>query len=405
MRFKLPAVSWALFDFAQTIFSMNIVSLYFVLWVTVEKGKQDIYYSVALAASLIFAAFLEVFLGTLSDIIGKKKIFLLFFTISCAVFTAALSLANRVITALAVFALANCAFQVATVFYNTFLPSVSRKERMGELSGFGVALGYVGAMFGIAATRPFVLRWGYNAAFLPTAALFLIFSVPCLFFVKEQEQSDRSVSWPGLMSVKERIKKTFSPVKGSPQLVRFLIAAFIFCNAVNTVIIFMAVFIKQVFELTDSQLISLFVVLQVFAVMGSFAAGILSDRVGPKKTLLGALSCWLVALFSASIITNEILLWVIGPVAAVALGSTWAASRVMAIKLCPPDKLGEVLGLFGVVGKFSAVIGPLVWGLTIFSLDFMGAAKYRVAVFIQAIFIIAGGLVLLKTRESAVSKG
>jgi UMF1 family MFS transporter len=31
------------------------------------------------------------------------------------------------------------------------------------------------------------------------------------------------------------------------------------------------------------------------------------------------------------------------------------------LRLTPPDRIGEFYGLYGMVGRFSAVTGPLVW--------------------------------------------
>lgn len=397
MRFKLPAVSWAMYDFATNIFAMNVVSLYFVLWVTVEKGRPDIYYSVAMAVSMAMAAVAEVLLGTLSDLTGRRRVYLAVMTASCAAATAALALTGNVFAGLAIFVMANFLFQVGTVFYNTFLPSVAEKGRVGELSGLGVALGYAGSFVGIALTRPFVLRWGYQAAFVPTGILFLLFSLPCLLIVKDPSRAGDPKSMPSIRSVWGRIKRTFSPVEGYPHLVRFLVASFIFFNAVNTVIIFMSVYAKMVFGVTDDMLIGVYLVSAFFAALGSMAGGVFSDRGDSKTALTGALVLWVVALLSGAFLVGEASLWVIGPLVGMALGATWASGRVLAIELAPPEKLGEVFGIFGVVGKFSAMVGPLLWGLSVEAFGFLGDGRYRAALLVQGALIVCGLVMLTRT--------
>jgi hypothetical protein len=67
---RRDVISWALYDFANTIYSMNILSLYFAGWLVVDLGFKDIHYSIAFSLSMLAAAFLMPALGHLSD---KKK--------------------------------------------------------------------------------------------------------------------------------------------------------------------------------------------------------------------------------------------------------------------------------------------------------------------------------------------
>ena len=77
---KLAIASWSLYDFANTIFSMNVISLYFALWVTVDKGGQDILYSVALSGSMLAVALSVPLFGTISDHTGRRRGPLIFLT-------------------------------------------------------------------------------------------------------------------------------------------------------------------------------------------------------------------------------------------------------------------------------------------------------------------------------------
>ena len=92
--------AWALYDLANTIFSMNIVSLYFVLWLTVDRGCPEFYYSLTLGSSIFLAAFFMPFLGELSDSLKRKQPFLISFTLGCCIFTALLGLVKTAFPAL-----------------------------------------------------------------------------------------------------------------------------------------------------------------------------------------------------------------------------------------------------------------------------------------------------------------
>ena len=76
-------LSWALYDLANQFFALNVISLYFVRWVTLEKKSPEIFYSIAFGISMFFVAILAPILGTISDIRGKRKVFLIYFTFQC----------------------------------------------------------------------------------------------------------------------------------------------------------------------------------------------------------------------------------------------------------------------------------------------------------------------------------
>ena len=182
---KRVIASWAFYDFANTIFSMNVISLYFALWVTVDHGGQDILYSVALSGSMFAVAISVPFFGAISDQTGKRVFPLTILTIISVVATALIGQSSQLLVGLFLFIIANYCYQSALVFYNGMLPDVARQSNVGMISGYGVALGYMGSIAGLLLVRPFVEAGGRSAAFLPTAILFLSFSIPCFFFVKD----------------------------------------------------------------------------------------------------------------------------------------------------------------------------------------------------------------------------
>jgi UMF1 family MFS transporter len=51
--------------------------------------------------------------------------------------------------------------------------------------------------------------------------------------------------------------------------------------------------------------------------------------------------------------------------AGLGLGGTWVADRPFMLRLTPPARVGEFYGLYGMVGRFSAIIGPFVWALVV----------------------------------------
>jgi UMF1 family MFS transporter len=184
-------LSWSFYDFANTIFSMNIITLYFPLWVTVDKGGEDILYSFALSLSMVMVALSMPLLGGLSDRMGRRMPFLIGLTLLSVFFTALIGACNHLTLGLIFFVLANYGYHAALVPYDALLPQVSRGFSVGKVAGIGVALGYVGAIAGIVMVKPFVSEAGRGSSFIPTALLFLVFSLPCFFLVKARLRSTR----------------------------------------------------------------------------------------------------------------------------------------------------------------------------------------------------------------------
>ena len=389
-------LSWSLYDFANTIFSMNIISLYFPLWVTVDKGGEDILYSVALSISMILVAISMPLLGAFSDRMGRRMPLLIGLTFTSVAFTALIGVFDHLTLGLIFFALANFGYHAALVPYDALLPQVSRGYSVGKVAGIGVALGYVGAIVGILMVKPFVSEAGRSASFIPTALLFLLFSLPCFFMVKEKKERISPLSWHALSEEVLKIKNTLVSSARYPGLLRFLIANFIYCDAVNTVIAFMAVYANQVVGFNDSMIRILLIVSTTFAVAGSLLFGWLTDRVGAKKTLVVVLYSWIIGLVVAMVSFSPLLFWMVGPIVGIALGGTWVSARSLVVDLSPPEKVGEIFGLYNMGGKFGFILGPLVWGAIVWMCSGLGILKYRIAIFALLLFITMGLSILRK---------
>jgi UMF1 family MFS transporter len=387
-----------MYDFANTIFAMNVISLYFALWVTVDMKGEDILYSWFLSGSMLMAAISSPILGTLSDKLGKRMPFLIFFTLICCGFTALITLSNRLLMGLLFFAIANFCYQISMIFYNALLPQVSGERQIGRVSGYGTGLGYCGTIAGLLLVRPFVLRYGRQAAFLPTAIFFLLFSLPCFLFVKDRlrEKKDK-FAFPVKDSFK-KIRQTFFHIKEYPGLFNFLIAAFIALNAINTILIFMSVYTKKVMGFTDKEIITFYIISTIFAIAGSFVAGFITDRFGSKRTLTAALGLWCISILLVIISFSKPIFWIAGPLVGICLGTTWTSSRALIVDLSPKDMVGEVFGLYGLTGKSASIFGPIIWGFCVWAFGFLGILKYRLAVSLLLVFLIISFIMLQKVK-------
>lgn len=396
-------LSWALYDTANQFFALNIVSLYFPRWLTIEKNSPEILYSLSFGISVLFVAICTPILGAISDMKGRRKEFLAYFTFLSIIFTMAMGLCTSIFWGLVFFAIANFGCQGAIVFYNALMVNVAPPARVGFVSGLGRMFGYAGAILALYFTKPVILKMGYQATFFITGVFFLIFSLPCLIFIKEESVKERmNISYflkkGRILQIFKRLKLTLFGDYKFRRLRNFFKAAFFGLCVVNALILFMSVYVGQVFGLQEEEIINLIAFSTIFAILGSVFSGFISDIIGCRRSLLGVFFLWGVSLLGGAFL-NPPFHWLIGALVGISLGSTWVVSRAMVIKLVPSEKIGEVFGLFNLVGYASGVIGPLLWGLILLYLSPLGEVRYRIACLGSILFIAIGSIFLLRIKN------
>ncbi len=370
-------IGWVMYDFANTIFSMNIVTYFFSPWIITDLGVEDIFFSLAYSGSMLMVALTLPSLGRLADHTGGKLRGLRTFTLLCIAFTVLLSLVAfldihlivTVVLALVCFAVANYFYEGSMPFYNALLADVSTPSTVGKISGIGVGLGYAGAICGLLMVQPFthlnILPGVSNRvyAFLPTAIFFLIFSLPTFIWVKERDSKrSREVLKE---SFALRWKQTLREVRQYPGVLRYFIGDILVKDAVNTIIVFMAVYAETVVGFKDAEKVKLFLFSTAVAVPGSMLFGWLADRIRAKRALLIAIVGWICVLSAGVVFAEKSLFYIVGAFLGVFLGAVWTTTRPLLNTLVPPEKMGQFYGLYAFSGKAAAVIGPLLWGLVV----------------------------------------
>jgi MFS transporter, UMF1 family len=151
--------SWALYDFANTIFSLSILSYFFPLWLGDElgAGADTVNYLVALSALLVVLT--APVLGSVADLRQKRRPYLVVLTVLAVTFTAGLDFTGGVfVVAAALLLAADVCYQSTLGFYNALLPVVSAGRSAGRISGYGTAAGYVGTVFSLIVLTYFVAQ-------------------------------------------------------------------------------------------------------------------------------------------------------------------------------------------------------------------------------------------------------
>ena len=429
---RLAVWSWVLYDFSNTIFSISILTYFFPVWLGDELGAGASAVNFATAISAFFVVLTAPLLGAVADLRQKRLPYLAGLTALAVLLTAGLDLAGGVLLGVALFVAADVAYQSALVFYNALLPGVSAGRGAGRISGYGTAAGYVGTILALVVLPLFVAEQSFigltiggpesvrallgplggwisatnepsSNAFLPTAVLYLVFSLPAFFFVPDP--AVRSPQPVRLGTAYRDVVATLRTLGAYAGVGMFILATVLYMDAANTAVANMALYGREVFGMESAQITNLLLFSTVFAIVGSVGFGFASDKAGPKKALVAVLVLWLIAILLAAGALAPWILFVAGPLVGIALGGTWTVSRVMLVALSPPEKLGEFFGLFSLAGKVSAVAGPAVTALLLWTLEGIGTGAYRLAVGSLSLIMALGLLLLLRVPDVRPNPG
>ncbi len=437
--------SWALYDFANTVFSMNIATLYFSAWLVKDLGHSNtLYATVNGIASALVVVSIPLF-GAISDATQRRKPWVVGFTLIACISTILIAILGQIglpligegVTAfapssalmppgvalfavLAAFTIANYAYQGAQPFYNAMLPELVPVDHRGRLSGMGAAFGYAGSITGVLLTFPFftgslpilgaipryVIRFLRNAVpftahggrvstFVPTAILFLLFSLPLFFFCHDHN----AVRGKGRIPWREAfgdVRHTLKEAKKYPGTLRFILTSFLYQDAMGTIIANMALYAIFAMGFKDGSEATLFVILTIPAVIGSYGIGRLVDRFGPKRTLSWVLMGWVVLLVAMIVVPTSGAFWIVGAGIGLIYGGVSTAERPLLLSLVPDVEAGRFFSLMVLSSRAAAVVGPFVWAFAVDGLkSSMGTGfAYRAGVATVAIGMILALLML-----------
>lgn len=424
--FNLRMLAWALFDTGATIFSMLVISRYFGPWVVKEMGGSVGQFNDAVWMSLLVAATIQILISPISDELGRRRVFVMGFTLLCVSACSLLGVDGPLIRGLFLFGVANVGYQTAMVFYNAMLGDVSDQRHMARVSGIGVGIGYVGSIVGLLISLLFVdvKNHHYSIAFPLAAVMLLVFALPLFMFVKEKPSLVRLNLAQSLTNSVGSFVTTLRRVVRHREMLYFFIGCLLALDAVNAVIVNMVLYCEDVvgldpvkgftpmwkdhpvFGVTISEIDLFLIISTVFAIFGSFVIGHISDKTSHYKTLLAVLVLWMAALVLAmfGVGVHKKLFWLTGPMFGLGFGGIWTVSRAYLQELCHPEERSQMFAIFGLVGRYSAIIGTFAWSLTFrwcHALQIDDRKASRISIAVVLILLIIGFCVLLNARPKA----
>ncbi|MCD6515720.1 MAG: MFS transporter [Candidatus Odinarchaeota archaeon] len=367
---KLPPrilVTIAFLSFAGQV-AWAVENQYYNVFLYNAIAPVPMYVSYMVAASAAVATITTIFMGSLSDIKGKRKIFLLVGYIAWTVTTAMFPLAallRPVAMAVFIAILFDCimTFFGSTAYdatFNAYVTDVTTLENRGKAVGLVQIMTLLAALLTYGASG-FIIEWfGYFIFFYIVGALVGIFGVTGAILAPEPENLK-----PLNISIWEHIKSTFRREKIKEYKDYFLVltGAGLWGMAVNIFFPFIIIYLQHYIKLSLEVASLLIFFALLVSIIVSYPIGILTDKIGRKKIAVVSIFMESISLFLFAISTDIVLLFITGTLWLFFM-TTWSISSGTWIKdLYPEEKRGQFSGyfiLFTVL--FTMIPGPLIGG-------------------------------------------
>lgn len=403
--------SWILYDWANSAFSAIVAAIILpVFFKTIAEGSgvtavdATAYWGYATSLGTLICAVLAPFLGTLGDFRGMKKKLFTAFMLLGVVSTFLLALTNSWQGLLLFYVLGTLGFSGSCIYYDSFLLDVTDVSRMDRVSSVGYGLGYIGGstiplvislvliQFGSGFGVPTMIATKFS--FVLTAVWWLVFTIPMLRNVQQKHaiEPERNMFAHTLRNM----KKTLSLIVRNKSLFFFVIAYFFYIDGVGT-IIHMATVFGSSCGLDSMDLMVVLLVVQIVAFPFAILYGRLADRFGSRRMILFGIATYIVVCmlgFNLKEMKDFLLLAVL---VGTAQGGIQALSRSFYGKLVPAEHASEYFGFFDVFGKFSAVIGPALFGVVA---QLTGVTNYG-ALAVMFMFILGGAIFMFLVPRNA----
>jgi UMF1 family MFS transporter len=427
-------LAWASWDWGSAAFNAVMTTFVFTVYLTSNSfGGEDRASAVlgsALAVAGLAIALLAPVTGQRSDAGGRRKLWLGVNTAAVAILTALCFFVfprpEFLLLGVSLIALGNVFFEFAGVNYNAMLAQISTPRNIGKVSGFGWGAGYLGGIVALLIVLQLFVQPSFDwfgastqdslnirlvAVF--SALWFLVFALPVLFAVPELPRAAQAKRLGFLASYGLLVRRIKAIYATSPHTIYFLLASAVFRDGLAAVFTFGGIIAAGTFGFGLSQVIFFAIFGNVVAAVGAMAGGILDDRIGPKRVIIGSLVGLLVAgtvivvlgngdyVFLGMAWAGSTTFWVFGLFLCLFVGPAQSSSRAYLARLAPHGESGELFGLYATTGRAVSFLAPALFTLSITlaaPLVAPGEAQRWGILGIMAV-LLAGLLVLLPVKS------
>ena len=377
---RRPVLAWAFYDWANSAFATTVMAGFFPVFfkqhwnlgVPVTESTFRLGVTSGIASALI--ALVAPVLGAIADRGGARVRLLMGFTVMGAAATAALALvpAGQWQVAATLYLAGSLGFWAGIVFSDSLLLHVAEPREYDLVSGFGYAMGYLGGGLLFAINVAMTLRpaWfgladaaqAVKVSFVMVGLWWLIFALPLAFSVPEQATGTRLAPSAAVRQGFGELARTLREIRRYRPILWFLAAYWLYIDGVNTVIK-MAVDYGLSLGFEAAQLLAALLLTQFVAFPAALAFGWLGQRIGARKGIFVALTVYATATCFAYFLRDVRDFYLLAVVIGLVQGGVQSLSRSYFGRLVPEGKSSEFFGFYNMMGKFAAVLGPLLTGV------------------------------------------
>jgi MFS transporter, UMF1 family len=371
-QFTLEEKSWMMYDWANSAHSIVVVTILPIFFMSLFEDNTSAVatWGSVTSASKFLVALMAPLLGALGDFKSmKKRLLALFMSIgvmACLGLTG-MPFAPKWQLILALYALSNIGFAGANIFYDGFLPEITTNERMDRVSAWGFGLGYIGG-----STIPFVIflilymtipvDMAMAISFGLTGLWWGVFSLPLLKNVKQTHFVERRKGMIG--DSFRQLNVTIKDIYQNKSMFYFLLAYFFYIDGVNT-IIYMSTAYGSALHIDASQMLLALLMIQVLAFPFALLYGHLAGKWGTRQMLWVGILVYMGICILGFFVRKTWHFWLLAALVATSQGGIQALSRSLFGKMIPvKERSNEFFGFFEIFGKFSAIIGPWLFGFS-----------------------------------------
>lgn len=406
--------AWAFYDWANSVYSLTIVSAVFPIFYESLFAKDQHYIdafglhlknsaliSFITAFAFLVVSFISPLLSGIADYVGNKKSFMKFFC-----YLGALSCIGmywfdleNIYLGLAFYFLGLIGYWGSLVFYNSYLPDIAFEEQQDRISAKGYSLGYIGSVILLIINLAMIMTAEGEAkmeamrySFVMVGIWWILFSQYTYYYLpKGSKEINQKLTKSVVFNGFKELKKVWALLQQNIPLKRYLGGFFVSSMAVQTVMLVATYFGAQEIQWSSKEegtigLIICILLIQLVAVIGAVITSRASEKFGNIPTLIVINSIWVVFCVIVFFIYLPMHFYIAATIAGFVMGGIQALSRSTYSKLLPEtEDTASFFSFYDVAEKIGIVIGMCVYGI----IDQITGSPRSAIVVLGAFFVTA----------------
>jgi UMF1 family MFS transporter len=407
---------WAMYDWANSAFATTVMAGFFPVFFkhywNADVAVTESTFRLGLANSMasLLIVLTAPLLGAIGDYLGRRKRMLMGFAFLGLLMTGGLYLVGEGEWQLAatVYVLAVFGFSGSNIFYDSLLPFVSSRDDLDRTSALGFSLGYLGGglLLGLNVLMTLKPQWfglsdaamAVRLSFVMVALWWLVFSLPLMVLVPEPENHPHGVT-PRVLGIGfRRLGDTLHKIRRLRPVWLFLVAYWLYIDGVGT-IVRMAVDYGLSLGFEQKSLILALLITQFTGFPAALLFGWIGSRFGPRAGIFLALLIYMVVTLYGAMMDSVKDFYLLAFAIGLAQGGIQALSRSLYARMIPRGHTAEFFGFYNMLGKFAAILGPLMIGL-------VGAmtGSPRAGILSLLVLFMAGAMLLIRVNPDMADR-